>query len=101
MKNEEEVPEKTRAPEVPGVMQELGKLPAGAIVSEAALAGMLRRHPCSIRRAVRRGELPPPVRLCGHPAWTAGHLVRYVENRLADAAREAEQEKRRISRLSA
>lgn len=71
---------------------ELAAYPPGTLVTEAALARLFRRHPCSIRRAVRRGELPPPVRLFGTASWTAGGLIQHIEARLAAAARRVEAE---------
>jgi len=56
----------------PGIVKELGELGPGAVITEAALARMMDRHPASIKRAVNRGELPPPYRLLGGPVWTAG-----------------------------
>lgn len=57
---------------VPGVVPELGELGEGAVITEAGLARMLKRHQVTLKRAVQRGELPPPVRLLGGPVWTAG-----------------------------
>ena len=74
---------------VPGVYPILGALGHGALVTEEGLAkifGCCRR---SIRRAVCRGELPPPVRLMGKPTWTAGAIVRHFDRRLADAEEQA------------
>jgi hypothetical protein len=87
-------------PDLPGVYAALGALPGGAIVFEEGLAKMLHKHPVSIKRAVARGELPRPMRLFGKPAWTAGALVRHLEAKLAEAAREAEQERGRLAKLS-
>jgi hypothetical protein len=39
-----------------GIVAELGELGAGAIVSESALAKMMKRHPVSIKRAVQYGR---------------------------------------------
>ena len=77
-----------------------GELPPGAILEEEAVARMFNRHPASVKRAVERGELPPPVRLFGKPAWTAGAILAHMDARLAAAKREAEREAARISRLS-
>ena len=82
------------------VVKELGELPPGAIVTEADLARMFRKHPASIKRAVTRRELPPPVRMFGKPTWTAGAILAHVEKRLEAAMREAEKETARISRFS-
>ena len=85
---------------LPGVYAALGALPGGAIVFEEGLAKMLHKHPVSVKRAVARGELPRPMRLFGKPAWTAGALVRHLEGKLAEAAREAEHERGRLAKLS-
>ncbi len=66
------------------------KLEDGALVTESALAEVFGKHPVSIRRAVERGELPPPVRLMGKPVWTAGAIRRHLDLRLKEAAKEAE-----------
>jgi len=79
-----------------GICPELGALPQGALITERGLAGLLGRAAKSIRRAVRRGELPPPVRILGELRWTVGAILRHVENRLENAAREAEREKGRF-----
>ena len=95
-------PQDARGPEadaLPGVVRELGELGPGAIITEAALARMLGRHQVTLKRAVKRGELPPPVRLLGGPVWTAGAIVAHLEQRLADAAKDAERDARRISAL--
>jgi hypothetical protein len=85
---------------LPGIIQELGELGSGAVITESGLAKLIHRHPISVKRAVERGELPPPVRLFGRPAWTVGVIVRHLEARLEQAAKEAERTARRISQLS-
>jgi len=83
-----------------GVVRELGELPPGAILEEEAVARMFNRHPASVKRAVARGELPPPTRFLGKPRWTAGAILAHLDTRLESARREAEKEAARISRLS-
>jgi len=83
-----------------GIVRELGELPPGAIVEEEALARMFGRHSVSVKRAVERGELPPPVRMFGKPCWTVGAILAHVEARLEDTKREAEKDADRIARLS-
>ena len=73
-----------------GIVAELGQLGGGALVSEKGLAAMLGCHPMTIRRAIRRGELPQPVKMLGKPTWTVGAIVRHVERRLEQAAKEAQ-----------
>jgi hypothetical protein len=46
----------------------------------------------TIKRAVDRQELPPPVKFMGQNVWTAGRLVAWFEKRL-DA------EEKKFSRL--
>lgn len=83
-----------------GVITELGELGPGAIITESGLAKMMNRHPKSIKRAVSRGELPKPCRLMGQPVWTADAIIRHIEKRLEDAAKDAEKQARRFSQLS-
>lgn len=86
--------------QLPGIIRELGELPSGAIVTEEAVARLFRRHPTSVKRAVQRGELPPPCRLFGGKAWTAGTLVRHIEARLELAAKEVERTARKIVQMT-
>lgn len=73
--------------EAQDVCRELGELNEGALIFEAGLAQMLGKHVVSIKRAVERGELPPPTRLMGKLVWTAGVIRRHIEDRLAAEAR--------------
>jgi signal transduction histidine kinase len=77
----------------------LAELPPAALLDEAALAGLLGCHRCSIRRGVERGELPAPARLLGKPAWTAARILDHFAARLEAAEKEAERERARIARL--
>ncbi len=86
--------------EMPGVIAILGELKPGAILTEAGLARLFSRHASSVKRAVRRGELPPPCRLFGSNAWTAGALVQHIEQRLEAAAKEASRMAQKLARLS-
>ena len=83
-----------------GIMRALGELPPETIISEASLAAKFKRHPSAIKRAVKRGELPPPVRLMGKPSWTVGAILTHMERRLEAARQEAQEEADRIDRLS-
>lgn len=82
--------EKTKIEETKeeAVWRELGDLPAGAIVTEANLAQMFGRCGETIKRAVERGELPPPVKLFGKPVWTVGVLLEHIEGLLRDAMKD-------------
>lgn len=89
----------TKEEALDGIVPELGELGEGAIITEAALARILRRHQVTLKRAVQRGELPPPVRLLGGPVWTVGAIVRHLESRLEAAAKDAERTERKIQQL--
>ena len=78
----------------------LARLPAGTILDERALAALFGCCQMSVKRAVKRGELPEPVRMFGRPCWTAGRILEHVGDRLAAAQKEAEREAQRLSRLS-
>lgn len=90
MNEDQSTAELTKAPpadvderdDLPGIIPDLAALPAEAIVREAELARMFGRYPVTIKRAVKRGELPPPVRLLGGPAWTVGAIRRHLDKRL-------------------
>ena len=86
--------------DVPGIIATLGDLKPGAVITEAGLAYLFHRHVASVKRAVQRGELPPPCRLFGQPTWTVGTLLRHLEGRLDQAAKEAERAAQRLARLS-
>ncbi|NLH41514.1 MAG: hypothetical protein GX448_06705 [Planctomycetes bacterium] len=83
-----------------GINEQLGSLALDTIISEKGLADMLGKHRVSVKRAVRRGELPPPVRLFGEPVWTAQALREHLAKRLEQARREVERTERRISSLA-
>ena len=96
----EAIPRTLEAGHPGGIVKDLGELPPGAILEEEAVARMFGRHAVSVKRAVERGELPPPVRMFGKPCWTAGAILTHVEARLEAAKREGEKDAARIARLS-
>jgi hypothetical protein len=71
-----------------GVFVALGKLPANTPITEDGVAGLLGKK-CrdSIKRAVKRGELPRPTKLMGKSVWTAGVIIRHIEASLESEAR--------------
>ena len=77
----------------PGIYLELGKLPSATVITEDGLAGIMGKA-CreSIKRAIVRGELPPPIKIMGKNCWTVGAIVRHIEERL-------EAEARKVARL--
>ncbi|HOE12058.1 MAG TPA: hypothetical protein PLQ35_15155 [bacterium] len=82
-----------------GIIRELGDLPPGAIISENKLAEIFHRCPTSIKRAVRRGELPPSTRLFGQPVWTVESILKHLQDRLTGARKEAEQAAKKFLEL--
>ncbi len=88
-KKETEMGKESIESDATGIVAELGALGPGALVFESGLARMLGRHPVSIKRAVERGELPPPVRLLGQLVWLVETIIEFLRMRLAEAAKEA------------
>ena len=76
-----------------GIIRLIGDLPDGAIINEQALAELFDRCQISIKRAINRGELPPPVKLLGMPVWTAEKILNHLNDRL-DSAEKTEKTKR-------
>jgi hypothetical protein len=85
---------------LPGVIAELGELKPASIITEDGVAQLFQRHAVSVKRAIQRGELPPPCRLFGSNVWTVGALIRHIEGRLDQAAKEAEREAKRLGDLA-
>lgn len=85
---------------VPSYWSELGDLSEDTVISEGNLADMLGKHRVSIKRAVKRGELPPPTRLMGKPVWTVSAIRKHLNGRLDDAKREYEQLDARLAKLN-
>jgi hypothetical protein len=83
-----------------GIIAVLGELKSAAIITEEGVARLFNRHVASVKRAVQRGELPPSTRLFGQNVWTVGTLIRHIENRLDQAAKDAERTAHRIATLS-
>lgn len=84
---------------VAGIIKELGELGPGAVIYEKGLASLFDRHVESVKRAITRGELPPPTKLFNGNAWTVGAIIRHIEERLTKATREKEKNEKRIARL--
>jgi hypothetical protein len=83
-----------------GVIAVLGELKPAAIITEEGVARVFNRHVASVKRAVQRGELPPPTRLFGQNVWTVGTLIRHIETRLDQAAKDVKRTAQKIATLS-
>lgn len=91
--------ELTARQDLTGIVRELGDLPDGTIINEEALAKMFDRCQVSIKRAIQRGELPPPIKLLGMPVWTVGKLLAYINTRLDIAQKNAESTRKKFENL--
>src|SRR5262249_47284252 len=80
-------------------MTALAMLPPQTLISESRLAQMARRHVTSVKRAIQRGELPPPVPLFGANVWTVAAILEYINARLEAERTAAAQTARRVQHL--
>lgn len=81
-----------------GVTTALAELPADAHIDIDALARMLNRCTKSVQRAVRRGELPAPIRFMGKRVWMVGAILKHMRARQETALKEASRREARIER---
>jgi hypothetical protein len=77
----------------------LAALPPQTLISESKLAQMAGRHVTSVKRAIQRGELPPPVPLFGANVWTVGAILEHISARLEAERTAAAQTARRVQHL--
>ena len=85
---------------LPGIVAELGTLQPKSLIFEEGMGNIFGRHVASIKRAVERGELPPPVRMFGKNAWTVEVITAHVAARLDTAAVERERYEQKVRKLS-
>jgi len=83
-----------------GIIRQLGDLPPETVISEEGLAKILGKHRVSIKRAVRRQELPVPIRMFGKSVWTVQVLRDHLNRRLEAAKQDAARLQRRISAMT-
>ena len=86
--------------DLPGIIEELGSLSPKSIISEEGVARIFSRHAASVKRAVDRGELPPPVRIFGKSIWTVEVITEHIAKRLARAADQRESRERKYHTLA-
>jgi predicted DNA-binding transcriptional regulator AlpA len=58
------------------------KHPPETIITLREVAQVFKKSPQSIKRAVQRGELPPPVKFLGMDSWTVGAILKFLDSRL-------------------
>jgi hypothetical protein len=78
----------------------LAELPGKSLLDEAALAAALNVTKRTVRRMVARFELPPPISLAGRSTWIAERVIAHLDERAERAARAAEQESRRVEKIT-
>ena len=76
-----------------------GNLPDSMIITESLMAKIFNRHPISIKRAVKRGELPPSVKVLGEQTWTVGNIRKHFEAKMEEARKKQQAELKRIESL--
>jgi len=73
-----------------GVVTALAELPPDAHLDAEALGRILGRCKKTIQRAVRRGELPPPIKFMGRHVWLVRTILEHMGARQTAAVKAAE-----------
>jgi len=81
-----------------GIVTALAELPSDAHLDAEALGCILGRCKKTIQRAVRRGELPPPIKFMGKHVWLVRSILAHMENLQDKAIKQANRNKLRLSR---
>lgn len=76
----------------------LSQLKPDAILTLEDLARELGKCTESVKRAVKRGELPPSTKLMGKPIWSVGSILRQIELSLDMERQSWEKERQRFSK---
>ena len=79
-----------------GIIKELGDLSPGTVVTESALSKIFKRSPTTIKRAVDRGELPPPIRIFGQCSWTIEAIQQHFRKEHERLKNEREELEKRL-----
>ena len=86
---------------VPGVYDELARLPAQAMVDEKTLAAALGVTGRTVRRMVARLELPPAIQVAGRSVWFAGRVLAWLEAQAERNEQDAQRQQKRIQEACA
>jgi hypothetical protein len=65
-------------------IRDIGGIGKESLIFRDGLADMLDVCPKTIARAIDRGELPPPMRICNKHVWTATTLIEFWNQRERD-----------------
>lgn len=82
------------------IIDDLARLPDKTIMDESKLAGILKITPRTLRRMVRRAEMPPPISLGGRSIWLSDRVLSYLNAAAELAEKEALNQIQRISKYS-
>lgn len=82
------------------IIDDLATLPDKTIMDEGKLADILKITPRTLRRMVRRAEMPPPISLGGRSIWLSDRVLAYLNTAAELAEKEALTQIKRISKYS-
>lgn len=77
-------------------MIDFSNYPREAIISKKELALLFNKSPLSVDRAVRRGELPPPIRILNRDSWVVGILIDFFSGELLHKYGNSIEEQKRL-----
>jgi len=80
-----------------GAITSLAELPSDGLLDANTLAHMLGRCKRTIQRAIRRGELPQPIRFMGRQVWMVKTILEHLDKLQDKATRQANRNKARSS----
>jgi len=73
------------------VIVDLASLPAGTLLTVRGMAQIFGKSPNTIMRAVGEGRLPRPFRIFSENCWRAGDVDVFLQRRMQDAQRLADE----------
>ena len=72
----------------PYIITDLAELDPQTLLDIRALCTIFKKCESAIRGAISRGELPPSIRFCSVPVWTAGSVLNHFQQRQMEAIRD-------------
>lgn len=82
------------------LIDKLARLPDDTILDEKGLAGIFEVSARTLRRIVKRNELPPSIPLGGHSVWLSGRILNYLNAIAEDAEKDALKKRQKIIQYS-